>query len=78
MNKMESFAREVLECICDEQNVGSNSSSVPFVDPKEAFARIVTLAFEKKLLTQNKQNGLLIPTVNLTQDHSGSDKPDLL
>ncbi len=62
---MESFAREVLECICDEQNVGSNSSSAPFVDPKQAFARIVTLAFEKKLLTQNNQNGLLIPICSI-------------
>ena len=56
------FAIKTLDILCDHQNVGWNQNN-EFVDPQEAFEKIVSLAKDIDLLRKNPDNGLLIPVV---------------
>ena len=57
------FALKTLDILCDHQNVGWNRTNKEFVDPQEAFEKIVSLAKELNLLRKNPDNDILIPVV---------------
>jgi hypothetical protein len=56
------FTIQVLEILCDHQNVGWNQTN-EFLDTQEAFEKIVSLAKELNLLRKNPDNDILIPVV---------------
>lgn len=57
-NKLEQFAKDVVEIICNAQNVGYNRVNVPFVDPADAFAEIARVAMDSNVIVRNPKSEL--------------------